>query len=97
MTDEREKLNKTIQQLHTELASIENVDEEVQALLQSAVDEIQQAIQQPDPASPPDTTADDSSTISGRLSEAAQHFEESHPTLTGIIGSVIDSLSRMGI
>lgn len=32
-----------------------------------------------------------------RLGEAARNFEETHPTLSGAVGSVIDALSRMGI
>ena len=32
-----------------------------------------------------------------RLSEAAQHYEDQHPTLSGILGSMIDTLSNMGI
>jgi hypothetical protein len=31
------------------------------------------------------------------LAEAARHFEESHPTLSGTLGSVIDTLGQMGI
>ncbi len=33
----------------------------------------------------------------GRLDDAAQRFEVSHPDLTGVIGRVVDSLSTMGI
>jgi hypothetical protein len=32
-----------------------------------------------------------------RLSEAARHFEDSHPNLSGTIGGVIDAIGRMGI
>ena len=35
--------------------------------------------------------------IIDRLREAAQHFEESHPVLSSMIGSTIDALARMGI
>jgi len=38
-----------------------------------------------------------SDSIVKRLGEAAQHFEDSHPTLFGSVGSVVDALSRMGI
>ncbi|MDH3719224.1 MAG: DUF4404 family protein [Planctomycetota bacterium] len=91
MSEAQEKLRSTIQQLHAELESIEQVDEDVQQLLQTAVDDIHQALQQDA------ESTEESSQISGRLSEAAQHFEDSHPTLSGIIGSLIDTLSRMGI
>jgi signal transduction histidine kinase len=77
--------------LHAELESIEQVDENVQQLLQTAVDDIHQALQHGT------ESTEESSHIASRLTEAAQHFEESHPTLSGIIGSLIDTLSRMGI
>jgi hypothetical protein len=32
-----------------------------------------------------------------RLNEATQHFKESHPTLTAMVGRVADSLSNLGI
>jgi ABC-type transporter Mla subunit MlaD len=91
MSEAQAKLRSTIQQLHRELESIEQVDEDVQQLLQTAVDDIHQALQHGA------ESTEESSHISGRLREAAQHFEDSHPTLSGIIGSLIDTLSRMGI
>jgi hypothetical protein len=36
-------------------------------------------------------------TIVDRLSAAQRHFEQTHPTIAGIVGSVINALSRMGI
>ena len=32
-----------------------------------------------------------------RLNEATRHFEESHPTLTAMVGRVAESLSNLGI
>ena len=32
-----------------------------------------------------------------RLAAAERHFEQTHPTLAGVLGSVIDALARMGI
>ncbi|NIP87358.1 MAG: DUF4404 family protein [Planctomycetales bacterium] len=91
MSEAQEKLRHTIGQLHAELESLDQVDPQVQQLLQTAVDDIQQALQQG--SQPP---AGDTHIVS-RLSQAAQHFEDSHPTLSGMIGSLIDTLSRMGI
>lgn len=51
---------------------------------------------------PPPTKADDSKpeaseeSIPGRLTEAVQHFEESHPSLASTLGGLIDTLSQMG-
>ena len=38
-----------------------------------------------------------SESLMHRLGEAARHFEESHPTLAGTIGGLIDTLGRSGI
>ena len=35
--------------------------------------------------------------LARRLADGARHFENSHPTLFGSVGSVVDALSRMGI
>jgi hypothetical protein len=35
--------------------------------------------------------------IAQRLATAEHEFEATHPTLAGIVGSVIDALARMGI
>jgi hypothetical protein len=35
--------------------------------------------------------------LARRLAEGARHFENSHPTLFGSVGSVVDALSRRGI
>ena len=91
MPADREKLRAAVEELHNELASVEDVDADMQQLLKDAMADIDKALQ--------DQSAkrDDDGNLADRLSEAAQHFEDSHPTLTGIIGSVIDTLSRMGI
>jgi hypothetical protein len=95
MTDERQKLQATIDALHQELADLDEVDEEAQQLLKSAVADIQAKLDQPSAEEASET--DEASSIVGRLGAAARHYEDSHPTLSGIIGSMIDALSRMGI
>ncbi len=95
MTDERQKLQATIDQLHQELAALDEVDEQAQQLLESAVADIHAKLEQP--STEDDAETDESASIAGRLGAAARHYEDSHPTLSGIIGSIIDALSRMGI
>ena len=96
-----EKLRSTIDQLHAELADMDVVDEEAKQLLQSAVSDIHTALEQGEPPGAPSPAAEpeapESHSIVGRLSEAARRYEDSHPTLSGIIGSIIDTLGRMGI
>jgi hypothetical protein len=97
MADDREKLRSTIDQLHAELAAMDEVDEEVRSLLNSAVTDIHTALEKDDIPAAGQADEPEDASIVGRLSEAARHYEDSHPTLSGILGSIIDTLSRMGI
>jgi len=42
-------------------------------------------------------TSDENESLLERLNEATRHFEESHPTLTAMVGRVAESLSNLGI
>ena len=91
MATDRQRLQATLDDLHAQLGEMEQADPEVRARLQATLAEIQAALaaraqRQPEPES-----------ITTRLGEAARHFENSHPNLSGAIGSVIDALGRMGI
>ena len=102
-------LRGTLDELRDELERVERVDPDVQRLLETAVQEIREvldtttkgtdvpATKGPNTIASPDAAAVDDESLVGRLGEAARHFEESHPTLSGILGSMIDALGRMGI
>ncbi len=92
MTEERKALLGTLDELHDELAAAENVSPEVEAKLRAAMDEIRSVLEAGGESN--DETAP---SITGRLSEAAEQFENSHPTLSAMLGSAIDALGRMGI
>lgn len=92
MADNLTRLRTTLEQLHRELDKIESTDPEIQALLASAVSDIQEKIEGQEGRA---DEVDES--IADRLTAVARHYEESHPTLSGIVGSIIDALSRMGI
>ena len=92
MTEERKALLGTLDELHEELAAAENVSPEVEAKLRETMDEIRSVL---DAGS--ETKEEETPSISGRLSEAAEQFESSHPTLSAMVGSTIDALGRMGI
>lgn len=97
MTDDQVKLRSTIDELHAELAAMDQVDEGVRSLLTSAVADIHAALEKDElPAAEQGDEQEDSSIV-GRLTQAARHYEDSHPTLSGILGSIIDTLSNMGI
>ena len=91
MSDQSEKLKTTVTELEDELHTLDTVDDEVRAVLREVIDEIRSVLDE-------DSTAqlEDESTT-GRLQSAAQEFEGSHPTLSAIIGRVIDGLGQLGI
>ncbi|REJ69645.1 MAG: DUF4404 family protein [Planctomycetota bacterium] len=89
MSEEAEKLHATLDELKAELAAVEQDDPEVRRLLEAALADIQAKLSGDEPSEEP--------SLVERLSDAAQHYEESHPNLSGMLGGVIDALSRMGI
>ena len=85
-----EKLRSTVNELESELASIETVDTATRAVLEEAIQELQQAL-----GDSPETL--EHHTVAERLREAAADFESSHPTLFGLISRTVDALGQMGI
>ena len=91
MTDQRKALLSTLDELHGELEAAENVSPEVEEKLRATMNDIRKVLDEET------ETADEEPSFTGRLSEAAEQFESSHPTLSSIVGSAIDALARMGI
>ena len=91
MTEQIDKLRSTVAELEDELRVLDRVDGETRAVLEQAVLDILAALH----AAAPGERAPQS--LLDRLQAAAQEFEESHPTVTGILSRVIDGLGRMGI
>ena len=87
MSHDQDRLKRKLAELQQELAGLTNVDPEVRQRLEQTLEELQ------------DVTAevDTHPGLTQRLTESARHFEETHPNLAGMIGSVIDALGRMGI
>ncbi|MCA9101115.1 MAG: DUF4404 family protein [Pirellulales bacterium] len=93
MTDHDEELKATIQRLHALLAGVEDVDPQARLMLSETLGEIHEKLG----TSGGDAAAEQQESLIERLTEAAKHFDDEHPTLAGMIGSVIDTLGRMGI
>ena len=89
MTEDRKALLGTLDELHEELESAEDVSPAVEAKLRAAMDDIRRVLDAND--------EQETTTFSGGLTDAAKDFESSHPTLSSIVGSIIDALGRMGI
>jgi hypothetical protein len=90
MSHDRERLEQALQDLRAELDELGNVDPQVRQRLERTLAELNAVLEEtsfrePEPG------------VAQRLADAARHFEETHPTLAGTIGSVIDALGRMGI
>lgn len=101
MSDDVAKLRATMAELNEQLAALGSVNPEVRARLETALADIHRLLDQ--------GAAERSGTVGGepsgehdesivqRLAAAERHFERTHPTLAGVLGSVIDALARMGI
>jgi hypothetical protein len=91
MAQSVEKLRATLHELERELAQVKSLDAESRRLLEAAAAEIHEALaQQPQQKIQPQTWTE-------RLSAATQEFEESHPTLSRLVGNVVDALAHLGI
>ena len=91
MTEQIAKLKSTVAELEDELRLIDPVDAETRAVLEQAVLDILAALHAAEPGErAPQSLLD-------RLHAAAQEFEESHPTVTGILSRLIDGMGQMGI
>ena len=91
MAELRDKLRTTVTELESELHALDNVDDDTRQLLREAMDEIRTALHE-------EETAEWSATsVTDRLSDVARAFEDSHPTLAGILSRLVDGLGQMGI
>jgi hypothetical protein len=86
-----EQLRQTVTQLHEQLASLSSVDADDRRMLGEALDDIRRAL---DGGSVSKAQSD---SFFRRLNEAARRFEDSHPTLSGAVGGLVDAIARLGI
>ncbi len=89
-----QSLQRILDELHENLESADDLDQETRAALRGAAEEIQSALE-----SPAETLggADLSSGLRDRLSGSLGRFEESHPRLTEVLRRLVDQLAEMGI
>ena len=88
----KEQLSERIQELLGELEQVETADPGARDRLASVLHEIREAIEETG-----SEASDEHGSLLERLNEATRHFEESHPTLTAMVGRVAESLSNLGI
>lgn len=98
MADSHQRLRETLAELRAELAQAGDLPAGVQQRLEAVIDEIdRRAGDATTPLGRTSEVHEEEHSVAYRLGEAAREFENSHPTLSGMVGSVIDTLSRMGI
>lgn len=83
---ENKELEKLLEKLHAELEKVNSVDEEGMQLLRGIEQDINELLNQTD-----------RDTMLGRLREAIQQFEVSHPTLTAMLSEISSILNIAGI
>jgi Domain of unknown function (DUF4404) len=88
MSTDPSRLQSTLDELHSQLADVGSLDEPSRQRLAATLREIQAVLSNK-------TKANES--LVPRLREAARHFEDTHPALSTTIGSLIDTLARVGI
>lgn len=106
MSLETDQLRETLAQLHQQLAKARPLEADVETRLRKAVEEIQEALESQSAPSGSDQSASDQPSgerphdepsLVDRLRESAEHFEHSHPTISGTLGRLVDVLAQLGI
>lgn len=83
---ENKELEKLLEKLHAELEKVDHVDEDGMKLLRGIEKDINELLHQTD-----------RDTLVGRLREAIEKFEVSHPTLTTMLSEISSILNIAGI
>ena len=86
-----------VSEKEAELASVEQLDDESRKLLETAATEIQDALHKDEPQAAVASAGDASQTWTDKLYDVASDFEESHPTLSRLVGNVASALAQLGI
>ena len=84
----REALRENLRKLHTELASVEELDEDLHTLLRQVADDIENTL---------GDEAVEAHSVRAQLEDAAVKFEADHPRLAGILSELADTVNKLGI
>jgi hypothetical protein len=83
----QQHLREQLAALHAALQRADSLDEESRAQLREVMDDIRLTLER----------GHRSESLTGRLREAVDRFEGTHPALTEAAGRVIDALANLGI
>lgn len=90
------ELQRTLRDLHRELAGVTQIDPDQRALLEAALAEIQQALaERGETGTVPDLTQNVAP--ADALKGAAVRLETDHPGLAGAVRAFVDALAKAGI
>ena len=84
-----QKVQNLLIELHEELQQKHSLDENTQALLQQVLADVKGNLDQ--------EVVELEQDLSDRIEQQAVEFEQEHPTLSGILRQIIDTLGRMGV
>ena len=90
---DKQQLHQLLEQLHAELSQAENVAGEELDLLKKLKTDVQALLER----AGDEPSAQQYDTLGVSLQGAVRQFEMSHPTLTLMMGEVLEILSRAGV
>jgi hypothetical protein len=91
MDDQSRQLRKQLEQLDASLKQTESADEAGRTILHKLQQDIQDLLTRSGESAHPEHP------VTGRLRQAIQHFEATHPTLVASMEEIVNTLSTMGI
>ena len=86
----RAQLKQALEALHSQLEDAENIDEDMERRLRTAMGEIHDALDGSQAQTPFEA-------LRQRIVDAERDFEESHASLSSALGRISDLLSRVGL
>lgn len=86
------QLLESIEHLRDELQQLKSLDPEKRAELLDTLHSLENAL-----AEEQGFVVDEHQPLIDQLKESLWQFEKSHPTLTVVVGRILDNLARMGI
>ncbi len=89
---QQEELNEMLQKLHQELSSTKSLDESSKELLLDIQGDLDVILDEEQ-----ETGEEDHQSLSDKLRDAIDEYEESHPNLVIAMKHVLDSLANMGL
>ena len=89
---ENQELRKLLEQVHAEIEKTHSVDDKGRELLRHLDADIRSLMERSG-----DAPVQAGGTTLQRLEETLDHFEANHPTLTGLLTKLLETLSSAGI